>query len=97
MSPISRRTRRASLVALALAALGCAHAPPAAAPAAAKATGPSRVLLTGSRLPQAVDEERPLPNTVSPVKVYGRDRLLGSGRPTLGAALQSLDPSVASP
>jgi len=91
---VSRSLQHASLAALVLAGLGCAHVASTAAPAADRAQAPARVVITGSRLPQAVVAEGGLPNTISPVRVYTREQLLGTGQPGLGAALGSLDPSA---
>lgn len=95
MKPAPRIPSHLTLCALALAALGCAHAPVSAAAAAAAApeAGPRRTVLTGSRLPQAVDDRSGLTNGISPVRVYTREELQGTGRPELGAALQAVDPS----
>jgi len=92
---VRRSLQHATLAVLALAGLGCAHVGGATgAPAADKAQAPARVTITGSRLPQAVDAERGLPSTTSPVRIYTRDQLQGTGQPELGAALRNLDPSV---
>ncbi len=81
-------------------------APPVAGrdPAASSAPGdgeaaprgaPRRVLVTGSRIPQAVDTSTGLPATISPTRIYGRSEILGTGKDgDLGAALQQLDPSI---
>jgi hypothetical protein len=79
-------------LALALAGLGCAHG--AAAPAADKGAVPTRALVTGSRIPQPVDPDHPVPVTTSPVRVYTREQVLQTGRPGLGAALADLEPAA---
>lgn len=95
MKTAGSRLQHASWAALALAGLGCAHvAAPSATPGADKAPAPARVVITGSRLPQAVDAETGLPSTTSPVRIYTRDQLLGTGQAGLGAAIGSLDPSA---
>ncbi len=77
---------------LALAALGCAHG--AAAPAADRGAAPTRVMVTGSRVPRTVDADHPEPVTASPVRVYTREQILRTGKPDLKAALGDLDPSA---
>ncbi len=96
MKTLYRSVQLASLAALALAGLGCAHVPatPATAAAPDAARAPARLVITGSRLPQPVNAQNGLPDTISPVRIYTRDQLLGTGQPGLGAALQSLDPSA---
>jgi len=93
VKPICRSLQHASLAALALAGLGCAHVA-TTTPAADGAPAPARVMVTGSRLPQAVDAASGLPSTISPVRIYTRQQLLGTGQTGTGAALGSLDPSV---
>jgi hypothetical protein len=52
------------------------------------------VLLTGSRIPQAVDVQSQRPATVSPVRVYSREDLEQTGRVGVAAGLRAIDPSV---
>jgi len=60
-----------------------------------KTAPPEQVYLTGSRIPQRVDPSSGLPATTSPVKIYSRDEVIGTGREgDLGAALRSLDPGL---
>jgi len=87
-----------SLVAafLGTALVACAHAPaPMEAQGGRKTAPPEQVYLTGSRIPQRVDPSSGLPATTSPVKIYSRDEVIGTGREgDLGAALRSLDPGL---
>ena len=87
-----------SLVAafLGTALVACADAPaPMEAQGGRKTAPPEQVYLTGSRIPQRVDPSSGLPATTSPVKIYSRDEVIGTGREgDLGAALRSLDPGL---
>lgn len=92
MKPAPRTSLPSALAALALAGLGCAHG--AAAPAADKGAAPTRVMVTGSRVPRVVDAGHPEPATASPVRVYTREQILRTGKPDLNAALGDLDPAA---
>ncbi|MBI5067808.1 MAG: hypothetical protein HZB56_06170 [Deltaproteobacteria bacterium] len=95
MKPANRSTLHAAVAALGLAGLGCAHGAGApAAPAADRAAAPTRVLITGSRVPRIVDADHPVPIIASPVRIYTREQLDLTGRPDLNAALRDLDPSA---
>ena len=72
--------------------LACAHAP---AQEERKPAAYDRVVVTGSRIPVPLDSKTGIPMTTSPVQIYSRDQLLGSGHMTdLRAALLAIDPSV---
>jgi len=72
--------------------LACAHVP---AQEEKKSAAYDRVVLTGSRIPVPVDSRTGMPMTTSPLQIYSRDQLLGSGHMSdLRAALLSIDPSV---
>ena len=87
-----------SLVAafLGTALVACAHAPaPMEAQRGQKSAPPEQVYVTGSRIRQRVDPSSGLPVTTSPVKIYTRDQIIGTGRDgDLGAALRTLDPGL---
>lgn len=84
------RFRIAAIVALVLAS-ACAHSQ-----AADKAPAKERVFVTGSHIPVPVDPETGLPRaTISPVRIYSRDRLMDTGRGgDVNAALHQLDTSL---
>ena len=92
MRPDTRWLVGASLVTLLGVAAGCAHTP--ASPVAQDdKLKTERVLVTGSRIPRAVDAGTGLPSTISPV--YTRNQLSDTGRPyDPAAALRALDPSL---
>jgi hypothetical protein len=90
-----------SLPALSLlgALAGCAHgraatASPAVAQAAVTPGAPAAVLVTGSRIPRAVDPLTGRAVTESAVSVYSARELIATGDPDLAGALRRLDPSV---
>ncbi len=64
---------------------GCAHAEPRLAAGGAP---PERVLLTGSRIPQAVDPATGRARTALNVRVYATGDLVQTGALDLGAALR---------
>ena len=69
-----------------------AQNPPPPNPAQSKV---ETVVVTGSRIPQRVDPASGLPQTISPVRIYSREQLDGTGRQyDLRAALGALDPSL---
>ena len=92
------RIRTWSLVAglLGTALVACAHAPaPMEARGGQKTAPPEQVYVTGSHIRQRVDPSSGLPVTTSPVKIYSRDQVIGTGREgDLGAALRTLDPGL---
>ena len=81
---------------LGTALVACAHAPaPMGAQRGQKTAPPEQVYVTGSRIRQRVDPSSGLPATTSPVKIYSRDQVIGTGREgDLGAALRTLDPGL---
>ena len=81
---------------LGTALVACAHAPaPMEAQRGQKTAPPEQVYVTGSRILQRVDPSSGLPATTSPVKIYSRDQVIGTGREgDLGAALRTLDPGL---
>jgi len=87
-----------SLVAafLGTALVACAHAPaPMEAQGGQKAAPPEQIFVTGSHIRQRVDPSSGMPMTTSPVRIYSRDQVIGTGREgDLGAALRSLDPDL---
>ena len=87
---MDRPLKIAAAFALALAS-ACAHSQ-----ATEKAPARDRVYVTGSHIPVAVDPETGLPrSTISPVRIYSRDRLMDTGRGgDLNAALHQLDTSL---
>lgn len=71
----------------------CVHAPPPA-PAARAAKG-DMVLITGSHLRQRADVATSGLPSMSPMRVYSREDIWGTGRQgDLHAALRSLDTSL---
>ncbi len=80
---------------LAVAAVGCAHVPSAESPA--KTTPEKFVAVTGSHLPQRVDPRTGLPETASPVRIYTRQDLAGTGLADTAAALRTLEPALYGP
>jgi len=74
--------------------LACAHAP-AQSEGKSTAAVSDKVFVTGSHIPVHVDAKTGMPVTISPVRIYSRDQLLGTGRESnLRAAIGTLDPSV---
>ena len=87
-----RSLERALLGILAVMGLACAHAP---ASSAAKGAQAQKMVVTGSHIPQRIDPASGLPQTISPVRVYSREQIDGTGRQyDLRAALGQLDPSI---
>jgi hypothetical protein len=82
------RSVKAGAVAALIAMLGCAHAP------ASKPEVADKVFITGSHIPVRVDPKNGMPVTTSPVQIYSRDQITGTGVPDTGRALLTLDPSV---
>ena len=82
------------VVLLVLTAMGaaCAHAP-ASAPREAKAAAVEKVFVTGSHVRQPVDPATGSLRTISPVRIYSREQIYGTGRQgDLAAALRALTP-----
>ena len=76
---------------VALLSAGCAHVQPVAQ----EETQPTRMVVTGSRIPQRVDPRTGQVSSVSPVQVFTREDLMRTGRAgNLAAALGSLEPAV---
>ena len=78
--------------------VACVHAPAPTTAKGLQATAnrfePRKVFVTGSHIPQRVDPVSGLPQTISPLKIYGRPQLDSTGRQyDLNAALRELDPS----
>jgi len=74
---------------------GCAHVPPGGEAEAVGAGQPvERIVVTGSRIPQAVSLRNGLPATISPVKVWTREDLQRTGVSTVSGALRQLDPGI---
>ncbi|MGZ6123458.1 MAG: hypothetical protein ACXWLR_00775 [Myxococcales bacterium] len=73
----------------------CAHAP-APAGREGKAPAAEKVFVTGSHIRQRVDPATgAVPTTASPLRIYSRYLLAGTGRQAdLSAALRALDASV---
>ena len=90
------RTRSLAAVFLGTALVACAHAPaPMEAQGGQKTAPPQQMFVTGSHIRQRVDPSSGLPVTTSPVKIYSRDQVIGTGREgDLGAALRTLDPGL---
>ena len=84
------------LVFLGTAVVACAHAPaPMEAQGGQRTAPPEQIFVTGSHIRQRVDPSSGLPVTTSPVKIYSRDQIIGTGRDgDLGAALRTLDPGL---
>jgi len=79
----------------AFASVGCAHAPSQSADEGTTAARPvERIVVTGSRIPQAVSMRNGLPATVSPVVVWTREDLARTGTNDIAKALRDLDPSI---
>ena len=75
-----------------LAAAGCAHT--SSAPKAEQGAAPQKVVVTGSRIARTVDAHTGLAATISPVSIYTREQIDGTGRSyDTDAALRVLDPS----
>jgi hypothetical protein len=90
MTRSSRLLVGASLAAL---AVGCAHT--SAAANAEEKTATQKVVVTGSHIPRTVDMSTGFPPTFSPMRVYSREQLSGTGRSfDMRAALRTLDPSI---
>jgi len=70
---------------------GCAHVATAGTPVTA---APRTVLVTGSRIPRAVDPVTGRAITESAVRVYSAQELNETGDPSLGGALRRLDPDL---
>jgi len=90
------RTRSLAAALLGTALVACAHAPaPMETQGGQKTAPPEQIFVTGSHIRQRVDPSSGLPVTTSPVKIYSRDQVIGTGREgDLGAALQTLDPGL---
>jgi len=87
MNDCTRWLKAGALAAL-IAMLGCAHA------STEKPEVADRVFLTGSHIPVRIDPKNGMPVTTSPVQIYSRDQITGTGSPDMGRALLTLDPSV---
>jgi len=75
--------------------VACAHAPAAVdAEAGRKAAPLERVFVTGSHVRQRVDPNTGMPLPISPIRIYSREQLIGTGQPDLRAALGRLDPTL---
>jgi len=86
-----RPLERALLGVLTVMGFACAHAPASSAAQGAQA---EKVLVTGSHIPRRVDLTSSVPQTISPVRIYSREQIDGTGRQyDLRAALRELDPS----
>ena len=76
---------------VALLSAGCAHVQPVAQ----EETQPTRMVVTGSRIPQHYDPRTRTVSSVSPVQVLTRDDLMRTGRAgNLAAALSALEPAA---
>jgi hypothetical protein len=85
-------SRRFAVLPVALGLLaGCAHAPSLAA-SDPSSEPPTRVVVTGSRIPQRVDPETGRPQTVSLVRFYSSEDLARTGAPDVMRALRLLGP-----
>jgi hypothetical protein len=89
---------RALLGVLTVLGVACAHAPASSAATgaqgAAQGAQAEKILVTGSHIPRRVDLTSSVPQTVSPVRIYSREQIDGTGRQSdLRAALRELDPS----
>ena len=82
------RLLKAGALGALIAMFGCAHA------SESKPQVADRVFITGSHIPVRVDPKNGMPVTTSPVQIYSRDQLTGTGLPNMGRALLTLDPSV---
>jgi hypothetical protein len=73
--------------------VACAHARPATV---ARQARTEKVFVTGSHIAQPVDGSASgLPRTTSPLRVYSRSQIEGTGRAyDLRAALRDLDPAI---
>jgi hypothetical protein len=92
MTICRRSVERALLGVLTVMGVACAHAP---ATSVAKGAHAQKVFITGSHIPQRIDPATSLPQTISPVRVYSREQIDGTGRQyDLRAALGALDPSI---
>jgi len=88
----NRSTARALLGALTAMGIACAHAP---APVAAKASRVEPIFVTGSHIAQRMDLASSALPTISPLRLYSREQIGGTGRGyDLGAALTAMDPSL---
>ena len=85
------RIRKPVMTLCASALLGaCAHAP-----ASGGARPEPRVFVTGSHIAQRLDPRTGEPQMASPVRIYSREQLLGTGRQfDLGQALRTVDPGI---
>lgn len=87
-----RVTIEGMLAVLTATTIACAHAP-AAATREEKAPAAERVFVTGSHIRQRVDPSTGTVLTTSPVRIYSREQLDGTGRQfDLAAALRVLSP-----
>jgi hypothetical protein len=92
MTICRRPVERALLGVLTVMGVACAHAP---ASSAAKDAHAQRIFVTGSHIPQRIDPATNLPQTISPVRVFSREQIDGTGRQyDLRASLGALDPSI---
>ncbi len=86
-----RPLERALLGVLTVMGFACAHAPASSAAQGAQA---EKVFVTGSHIPRRVDLTSSVPQTISPVRIYSREQIDGTGRQyDLRAALRELAPS----
>ncbi len=70
---------------------GCAHVQPVAQ----EETQPTRMMVTGSRIPQRIDPRTGQVSSVSSLQIFTRDDLMRTGRGgNLAAALGSLEPAA---
>ncbi len=93
-----RPLERALLGVLTVMGFACAHAPASSAAqgarGAAQGAQAEKVFVTGSHIPRRVDLTSSVPQTISPVRIYSREQIDGTGRQyDLRAALRELDPS----
>ena len=79
---------------MAMAALACAHAPRAGVSPARSTT---LAVFTGSHVPQPIDPQSGRPGLSPWLRVYDREDLWTSGRPTWGAMLRDLEPAEGGP
>jgi len=70
---------------------GCAHAPIAEEGARAPRNGSDFVFVTGSRIARPPGREVV---SMSPLRVYTRADIAGTGRPDVGFALEALEPAA---
>jgi hypothetical protein len=95
MTTPARKLLRRSLAAAALLAASCAHAPTSRTDRAVAAAEPAQEewFVTGSHIPRRIDD-RGIPPTSSPARVYSREDVTRTGSQDLGRALHRLDPSL---